>query len=467
MSGLFLRVFLWFWLGSSCLLLVFAASLVVAQPDAVTTWRFIGRTTMRYLGSQVASVYETQGPDSAMAAIEEITRDGRVRAWLYAADGRLIAGPSPPAEAGEVIDRALETDDAERVVGGESTLLARRAISVSGTAYVVVWKAPRPLRWLDRLSPARFSARLALVVLTSGGVCLLLTWQITRPIQALRSAARQFADGALSVRLSGRREFQRRDELSELAHEFDRMAARIDTLIASQQQLLVDVSHELRSPLARLALALDLARRRVGDDVPEHDRIDREIQRLSALIEQLLMLARLRGRATQPLEVVNVGELVRDVAHDARFEAEATGRTVAVSRDYDAIVHGHRALLRSALDNVVRNALRYTRPQGAVSIAMEPVNSGRLAVIVRDQGPGVPASALTRLFDPFFRVDDARERASGGTGLGLAIARQAMLAHGGNASAQNHPDGGLAVRLELPLGTLDSLRAVEEPSSGG
>jgi two-component system sensor histidine kinase CpxA len=451
MSRLFARIFLWFWLGSLCLMLVFAASLALTQPDVVTTWRFIGRTAMRSLGSQVASVSEREGTERAASLMDDINHDGRFPVWVYGATGELVAGHSPLENAGEIVARALATDEAERVVSREATLLARRTTSESGKQYVVIWEAPRPLRWSTDLRSARL-LRLSAPLFTSGAICFLLTWYITKPIRTLRGAAREFGAGDLSVRVSGHRELQRRDDLSELAGEFDRMAARIEASIASRQQLLADISHELRSPLARLSLALDLARRRVGDDVPEHQRIELEIQRLNALIEQLLTLARLEGHADRPqLEKVDLRELVREVAEDAQFEAEGVNRSVFIEQECDASVHGNRALLRSAIENVVRNAIRHAPEHSAVVIRMQRMTpNSRLAIVVRDQGAGVPTQSLARLFEPFFRVDDARERATGGVGLGLAITRQALVAHGGSASARNLPDGGLEVSLELP-----------------
>ncbi len=452
MSRLFLRVFLWFWLGSTALFLVLAVSFVMIQPDVMTTWRFIGRTAMQYLGSHIADTYERRGATAAAAAVDAVDREGRLRVWLYAVDGRLIAGRNPVAHARDIIEMALGSEDAERIVSRNASIVARRATSDAGAQYVVMWEAPRPMRWYTQLSPMRLMLRLAALIFTSGIACWLLTWQITKPIGTLRAAARRLADGDLAVRVGLNPELQRGDELSDLAGEFDRMAGRIQQLIAAQQQLLADISHEVRSPLARLSLALDLVRRRLGDDVPEHKRMDLEIHRLNGLVGQLLTLARLQERGHPPqFERVNLLEFVREIAQDARFEAEGTGRSVTVEGSGDMHVLGNRVLLRSALENVIRNAIRYAPPGSSVSISATLTGQQGLAsVAVRDRGPGVPAEALTRLFDPFFRVEEARDRASGGIGLGLAIARQAMIAHGGNASVQNHPDGGLLVRLELP-----------------
>ncbi len=399
----------------------------------------------------MADVYERRGAPAAAAVVARVEGEGRLGFWLYAPDGRLLAGANPPASASEAIARALGQDeDVERVVSRDRSILARRTTSESGAAYIVVWEGPGPWRRFAQLSPLRFVGRLTALLVTSAAICLLLTWQITRPITALRSAARRFADGDLGARVGAAGHAGRGDELSELAREFDRMASRIEGLIRSQQQLLGDISHELRSPLARLSLALDLARRRLGDDVPEHARMEQEVHRLNALIGQLLTLARLR--ASQPtFERLNLRDLVRDVVNDARFEAESVGKAVKVEHEVAADVLGDRALLRSAIDNVIRNAIRYTPEGSAVSIALEATDgAGHAAIVVRDHGPGVAPAMLARLFDPFFRVESARDRESGGAGLGLAITRQAMTTHGGHASARNHPEGGLEVRLDLP-----------------
>jgi two-component system sensor histidine kinase CpxA len=403
---------------------------------------------LRSLGAQVDSQYELEGPGRAADTLSAAGRDGRFRAWLYSVDGRLLVGPDAVDRASEIVAAALASDETLRWRGGGSAILARTTASDAGGRYLIMWEAPLAAY---RVSPLRFSIRVLALVLTGGLVCAWLTWQITRPVRTLRSAARQLAGGDLAVRVADRREFSRRDELSDLARDFDHMATRTQSLVDGQQRLLADISHELRSPLARLSLALDLARRRVGADLPEHDRIAREIARLDELIEQLLSLARLRGPSDGVLERVDIGDLARDVVHDARFEAEADNRAVVVRGDGPYWVRGNPALLRSAIDNVVRNAVRHAPAHSTVTVVLEPVVDRRVAIVVRDQGSGVPADALPRLFEPFFRVDESRDRSSGGTGLGLAIVYQAMLAHGGSATAENHADGGLAVRLELPL----------------
>lgn len=452
MGRLFFRIFLWFWFGTTCLLIVLIAGFFVLQPerDVLTPWRTIGRGTFNVLGSAAASAYEHEGEANTTKVLADFARDAHLRAWLYGPDGTLLGGPSPVEGAQDIVRRAFDEEEADGRTHEATFLIARRIRSSSGKDYVLLCEGPSRLG--GRVFPLRLFLRLTSLVLTGGLVCLWLTWQITGPVRTLRSAARQFSRGDLAVRVSEAPELNRGDELSELARDFDDMATRIEELIKSQQQLLADISHELRSPLARMSLALDLARRRLGDGVPEHQRIEREVQRLNDLIEQLLTLARMQGRPNaMQSEVVNMRDLVHDVVDDAHFEAEANGRRVLVSNYCDVTVCGSRPLLRSAIENVVRNAVRHTAENTEVTIDMAPSNGdGHLTILVRDHGPGVPFQALDRLFDPFFRVEEARDRARGGVGLGLAIVRQAMLFHHGSASAQNHPDGGLLVRLELP-----------------
>lgn len=460
MGRLFIRIFLFFWIGSTCLLVGLAFGMWILQPNIVGSFMFIRQSAMLHVGSQAASAYETGGAGGVSQFLEEVRAKAGFRIWLYGPDGSLLGGPPEVTNPGELVSLAMANGEEERNGTGwlRPTIVAGRVSSPSGRNYVLLWEGPLQLSQL--LSPAVFSIRLVIVLLTGGLACWWLTRQITQPIRILRSSAARYAQGDLGVRVGNLKEFRRRDELSELGRDFDYMANRIEELMKAQQQLLADISHELRSPLARLSLALDLARRRIGENVPEHQRMEREISRLNELIEQLLTLARLQEQSKRPqLEAVNLRDLVNEVAADAAFEAEAAGRDVIVSRSCEATVNGSRALLRSALENVVRNAVRHTAQATAVTIEMERLNGSRdrnrLRVAVRDHGPGVPPQALDRLFDPFFRVDEGRDRKSGGVGLGLAITRQAMATHGGSAVAHNHPDGGLVIRLELPVRPAD------------
>lgn len=286
-------------------------------------------------------------------------------------------------------------------------------------------------------------------LLTSTCVCFLLARYLSDPVRHLRAATRSIADGDLRVRVSslvGRR----RDELALLAFDFDAMAERLRNLIESQRQLLRDVSHELRSPLARLQIALGLARRPNANLEQEFDRIEQEAQRLDELIGEILSLSRLEDPARELVaEPVNLAELLETLADNARVEAEP--RFVRVDLDVQAAltVPGDRELLFRALENVVRNALSHAPNGSAVELSAR-AQGQQVIVRVSDQGPGVPADLLERIFEPFFRVGKARDRASGGYGIGLAITARVVNLHAGSVRARNLPAGGLQVEIVLP-----------------
>jgi two-component system sensor histidine kinase CpxA len=297
---------------------------------------------------------------------------------------------------------------------------------------------------------------IAILTLSSGLVCYFLSWYLTKPIVRLRAATRQLAAGDLTAR-SGAPASSRRDEVAGLMRDFDAMAERLETLVNAQSRLLNDISHELRSPLARLNVALGLARQRSdAESAVMLDRIELEASRLNELIGRILTLARLEdGEQLVPQTPVALDELVANVAEDAEFEAQARHchvHTVIPAGDWE--VRGNASLLHSAAENVIRNAIRYTQEGTTVEIELSKergANGPEAVLKVSDSGPGVPAASLEKLFEPFYRIDDARGRLTGGVGLGLAITERAVRFHGGRVSAHNREEGGLRVEIRLPL----------------
>ena len=278
----------------------------------------------------------------------------------------------------------------------------------------------------------------------------------TVPLRRLRKVTQQLAGGDLAARV-GEGLVNRKDEVADLGRDVDRMAERIESLVGAHQRLIRDVSHELRSPLARLNVALELARQSAGPALSApFDRIERESDRLNELIGQLLILTKLESESgmIQRTEL-DLVTLIAEVVEDVDFESRNTDRRVVMTPSKPLILRGNRELLRQALENLVRNAARYTAEGTAVEISLSKKESGGrgLAHIeVRDHGPGVPESELADIFRPFYRVNDARERQSGGAGVGLAISDRAVRLHGGSLRASNAPDSGLIMELELPLG---------------
>ncbi|GAB4293416.1 MAG: HAMP domain-containing sensor histidine kinase [Thiohalomonadaceae bacterium] len=306
-----------------------------------------------------------------------------------------------------------------------------------------------PAFLVQELEPGRLPLtpwwlRLLIAASVTGLVSYGLAALLTRRLRRLRRAVQALAAGDLSVRV-GR---SGGDEVEALARDFDQMTDHLRDLLDAQKRLLRDVSHELRSPLARLRIALELAER---DKEKSLQRIAKEADELEALIADVLSLARLEsGQSVLERSEVALHALIQQIVTDADFEAAARGCGVELGANDVATLAGDPVLLRSAIENVVRNAVRHTAPGTTVMVELHSTNNAAV-ITVRDHGGGVPEEALSRLFEPFTRVDEARERAGGGYGLGLAITSRAVQAHGGSVSAENHPEGGLLVSLRLPL----------------
>jgi two-component system sensor histidine kinase CpxA len=304
---------------------------------------------------------------------------------------------------------------------------------------------------------AMFFSILAIGV--SGLICFMLTRHITSPLFELRNGAETIANGNLSARVSENLR-NRRDEIGQLGRDFDRMAGRLESLVDSHKRLLGDVSHELRSPLSRLLVALGLARRSNKEEMPELlDRIALEAQRLDNLIGQLLTLSRIEsGSQTSAAAAVDLTALVHEVVTDADFEARAQSRRVGITFFEECTVSGSEELIRSAVENVVRNSVRFTREGTSVDVSIR--REGDRAVIrVRDLGPGVPETMLSEIFLPFRRVQTIHGSRNEGSGLGLAIAQRAVVANGGKIGVMNAADGGLIVDIEFPLSPKTSVRS--------
>jgi two-component system sensor histidine kinase CpxA len=284
---------------------------------------------------------------------------------------------------------------------------------------------------------------------TAGAIfCYIISRYLTKPLDKLSEAAANIADGRLDTRADPSLR-KRRDEIADLARNFDRMAERIEALITGQRKLLGDVSHELRSPLSRLLVALSLVKQGPPEEAAENlERIGLEARRLDTLIGQLLTLTRIdSGVGKRAPARFDLTDLVQEVATDGDFEARARNRTVVIKQADPCTIAGFEDLLRSAVENVVRNAVRHTAEGTSVEISLQ-INDSRALLRVRDHGPGVPENMLSEIFLPFRRMASDN---SSGAGLGLAIAERAVTVHRGTIRATNAPQAGLVVEIDLPL----------------
>ncbi len=448
MHSLYWRIFLAFWLALALILVgtVTVAVNVAIQKRSERPW-----VQREQLYMQAEQAFRTGGPDSLKAWLKGMHADEPFnRTFIVDPSGQeLLHRPLPgflrsPHDSPSQPDR---TTAPIAPIGGALVLSGP-----TGVYHVIVGPLALKQRLFGDLEqPGVPTATLAIALIVSGVICFLLARYLVAPVDRLRLVTRQLAAGDLNVSVSGMLR-GRQDDLGLLAADLDSMAGRLRNLLESKQQLLRDVSHELRSPLARMQLALSLARRTESGVERHLDRIACEADRLEQLIARTLKLARLE-RAGDGFERVPIelGELLTNIAADVAIEADAQGCTVALNADQALQILGDVELIRSTFENVIRNAIRYSPAGSQVSIDAHYDFSGTNAeVIVRDRGPGVPEKDLALIFEPFYRVGSARDRAGGGEGLGLAIAARAVNFHSGTISARNLATGGLAVTIELP-----------------
>jgi two-component system sensor histidine kinase CpxA len=450
--SLYLKIFIWFWVAMIIINVVLFAAFALTRPTPTRrSWRDLAQTGPN--SQKAAEIYEQSGPAALSAALQATEKATGVSATFFDETGKELSGRTVPQKAQELSAKAADSHDIDFNFDVEGTLVARPVVSPKGQLFIYVAHIPRP-----PFQPTFQTLGLRLlVVLVIGGIfCYWLARYLTTPIFKLRTTTNELAEGNLGARVATNL-VKRRDEVGQLGRDFNVMAERLESMVKAQQRLLGDISHELRSPLARLGVALGLARQRSGAEANGAlDRIERESDNLNEMISQLLTLTRLEsGTDSRKRTEVDLAALVREVAEDADFEARSVNRLVQVVSSDDCSINGVEELLRSAVENVVRNAVRYTPEGTAVEVALRKQNGGanNFAVIsVRDRGNGVPEDALERIFRPFYRTEDARDRQSGGgTGLGLAITERAVRMHGGSVHAVNAAGGGLAVEMRLNL----------------
>ncbi len=438
---------------------VVVAVLVVSSPfltrshPGVERWQQHAGRFLEERVNEVAARVES-GDDADPDERSRPRRGVPMQVFLLDGAGVELEGRTVDPQLRDLADRAADMGEEISERSGSIHRMARPVVDADGRPLVVVGELRRPPRPQDLLDPRVLLPRLAVLTLVIGLFCFWLARYLTSPVASLRTATRKLAAGDLSARV-GPPVANRRDETGDLARDFDAMARRLENLVGSQRRLLRDVSHELRSPLARLGVALELARQRAGESASGPlDRIERESQRLEVLIERLLSLERLQaGAGRTDGKLVDLADLIERVVEDARFEVDAGDGDVQLVWAAKPRVMGSPELLHSAVENVVRNGVAHTVPGSVVDVWLgeEQYHGGRMAVVrVRDRGQGVPPEELERLFEPFHRVEEARDRRTGGVGLGLAITERAIRAHGGEIEARNHPDGGLEITMRLP-----------------
>lgn len=381
---------------------------------------------------RLRGAYESGGDAALQAELDQFAKFMPSQRFLVDAQGRDVLTRE---DRSGLVKRAHTPGSKPRFLAAGEPVIYR---SEDGKfAYVVV---PR-----FRPSPWAHVPYLICVLITIAFLSWIFSRSIANPLAQLRTTVSRFGAGDLSARTAS----TRRDEFGDVSRAFDEMADRIETLMTAERRLLQDVSHELRTPLSRLGFAIELARKAPDRDAAL-DRIRKEVDRLNSLVNQLLQVTRAEGDpAAREMEPVPLDELLREVADDTAWEAELRKVRIVARIGEHATVRGDRELLRRAIENVVRNALRYAPENSTVEIGLES-SKDSARIHVRDEGPGVAEENLEQIFQPFFREDSSRNTATGGVGLGLAITYRAIHLHHGQVRARNAAPG-LMVEIELPV----------------
>ncbi len=339
----------------------------------------------------------------------------------------------------------------KRVKQGRVKTTTTQLQDADGGMYTLISTGRRPPRSLLAPGPQGVGMRLGVAAVISALVSLLLARYLAGPLGHLSRASRHLATGDLSVRVGMPLE-KRNDEFGQLARDMDEMAAQLQVMQQANQRLLRDVSHELRSPLARLRVALEIARNKdQGLVVDELNRIELESERLEQLIDEVLSLLRESSdRHEMNTDHFDLSELLQDLVHTVSYEIDENRQNIELQIEPTLMLDGDRELLWRALENLLRNAVIHSGGEGDIRVCAIQTTAKEIQVSVLDSGPGIAEEHIARIFEPFYRVDEARNRSSGGHGLGLAIAASAIRRHGGRVSAANRQGGGLEVQVVLP-----------------
>jgi two-component system sensor histidine kinase CpxA len=479
MKSLFWRIFVLFWMAS--VVLILSIAWITSNNFENEKIPGLGITRLESVLNEhlrnAAHTLRDDGIEPLRAMLAQSLDFGRVSLYVLDADKHDILGRPVP----ESVIAASEHAVADSQGMSANRMRLRTLTAPDGAHYTAVarFEGPTMLRLLYR-HRATFWVHVGIAMLISACISLLLAAYITAPLARIRASAQRVARGDMSAQI-GDLPFGRSAEMLALAREFDQMTARLRDLVDGQRRLIRDVSHEMRSPLSRLRVALELARasvreafdaapaddatasatpaavaspharsRRDGDAVTQLDRSEREAERLEEMIAQAIQLSRMETTPPSKVENVALDRLIDDVAGDAAFEAQARPCALHIAQSAPLEVRGEADLLTSAIENVVRNAVKYTAADTTVNIRLDQVGS-QARLRVRDCGPGVAAADCARIFEPYYRTDTARQRSSGGSGLGLAIARRAVERQGGRIHASNAEGGGLEVEILLPL----------------
>lgn len=453
-NSLFGRIFLWFWL---CALLIISGNFwlasQLAERSEVKPASERKREMLVRLSEELSNVSSrARGEVKLSRLLERVGRRRELFLLLIEPQSKEYVYDFPQRfrPGKELLNPLVEQSLAYQVRTVASEFVGPVEVSLNGRDYkLFVGKAtPGAIGFLRQRHPI---LPIAIALTISALLCGLFTWSLLRPIRQIKSATYKMSTGDLAARVGNAA--KRHDELGQLGREFNEMAEQVERLLLSQKRLLADVSHELRSPLARLQVAIGIAQQQLNDTEnsswpSQLARIEKESHRIEQMLAKVMMLARLEGAPQVQKSQVSLSRLLQEIVEDCQFEAAHVNKVLQSKINDNIQLNADAELLHSAVENVLRNAIKYANN----NIFVEAQNTAEgISIQIADDGNGVPEADLAHIFTPFYRVSLSRNRNSGGTGLGLAIATQAIAAHNGVIAAENSQEGGLLIRITLPI----------------
>lgn len=454
MNSLFSRIFLWFWL---VIVLIVASSIWLAtnidNEGKIVRAPLHHQQKLLHIARQMQKAGRRANRELDPQQVINVAQRRMKKALLLFAPQQqkfyyAMQEQHRPSQA-----QVLKLSQVQRVAAMALTphlLVGPASLELDGEDYQLFMLRRLNPSLITQLRQQHPGLLLFIALSVSALLCSLLAWSLVKPIRKLQQASREMAAGDLTTRVAGLE--QRRDEIGQLAREFNQMSTQVESLMLGQKRLLADISHELRTPLARLNLVIGIAQDDQQIQNSHLQRIEKEAQLIESMVAQILRLSRLES---QSLEInktqVNLQSILDPLLEDGRYEAKGCDKQLQADSYADVQLFADPALLSSAIENVLRNAIKYA--QSTVWLTVEQ-QARVLEICIEDDGPGLEQAELEKIFTPFYRVSSARNRANGGIGLGLAISNQALLAHDAQIQAFNRSPNGLKVTILLPIDTV-------------
>ncbi len=451
MRSLYWKIFVSFWLAT--ILIIFTTAWVTSQIAQKSSQPAREQVFMDSYANAAVATFESGRRLALLKWLNQIGLSRHMSIYLLSSSGEIVGAQAPPDNVKKVAENLIKDQLSEGIFKSGKLIVSHEILSTSGKFYRLAAVSEKPISYFIEIPWAGLTIRLTLAIFISGLICYLLSLYLTQPLRSLGMAAKSIATGKLHTRV-GHFRGHTKDEIAELSNDFDRMAEQLEALVSSKERLLQDISHELRSPITRLNIAIELAKNKtkhLADS--EFRRMELESSRLNILIGEILDFARLDKSTTElQLTETDLPELLSEIIHDANYEFENESIRIVAQTIEPCQLLIDKRLIHRAVENIVRNALHYSMDNQQVTISLRHSDSkDHIYIDVKDNGPGVPEDQLENIFNPFYRVDTSRTKKTGGYGLGLAIASRAVTLHHGEIIAKNNDGGGLFVRIVLPV----------------